>query len=247
MSVASIDSRVRSPARVVACAALLLGISGCRDTTQGIRTEFVGAYPFSATERRVIARVAGDAAREARQHLPALAAQITLRVQSGKDVIPEQGATAIAGPPDWIMWTVDSDRPEGVAKIAEAHLRAALFHEFHHLVRGATLPSGWLMDQVITEGMATAFERDFAGASPPWGQYPDDVSTWVDELLMQPPDAGPAGWIARQHDDGRLWIGMRAGTYLVDVAMKKLNRTSAELVSTPTEAILAAAGELRMR
>jgi len=217
---------------------LLLSISSCRDTTQGIRTEFVGAYPFTATERRVIARVAGDAAREARQHLPALAAQITLRVQSGKDVIPELGATGVAGPPDWVLWTVDADRPEGVVKIAEAHLRAALFHEFHHLVRGATLPPHTLMDHVIFEGMATAFERDFAGASPPWGQYPDDVSTWVDELLMQPPGTGPADWIAKQHEDGRRWIGMRAGTYLVDVAMKKLHRTSAELVSTPTEAIL---------
>ena len=217
---------------------MLLSISSCRDTTQGIRTEFVGAYPFTATERRVIARVAGDAAREARQHLPALAAQITLRVQSGKDVIPELGATGLAGPPDWVLWTVDADRPEGVVKIAEAHLRAALFHEFHHLVRGATLPPHTLMDHVIFEGMATAFERDFAGASPPWGQYPDDVSTWVDELLMQPPGTGPADWIAKQHEDGRRWIGMRAGTYLVDVAMKKLHRTSAELVSTPTEAIL---------
>jgi len=218
---------------------VLLGISACRDATPGIRTEFVGAYPFTATERRVIARVAGDAAREARQHLPALAAQITLRVQSGKDVIPELGATALAGPPDWVLWTVDADRPEGVVKIADAHLRAALFHEFHHLVRGATLPPHTLMDHVIFEGMATAFERDFAGASPPWGQYPDDVSTWVDELLMQPPGTGPADWIAKQHEDGRRWIGMRAGTYLVDVAMKKQHRTSAELVSTPTEAILA--------
>ena len=236
---ASIDSRRRSPARAVACAALLLGISSCRDTTQGIRTEFVGSYPFTAIERRVIARVAGDAAREVRQHLPALAAQITLRVQSGKDVIPELGATAFAGPPDWVLWTVDADRPEGVVKIAERHLRAALFHEFHHLVRGATLPPHTLMDHVIFEGMATAFERDFAGASPPWGHYPDDVSAWVDELLMQPPGTGPADWIAKQREDGRRWIGMRAGTYLVDVAMKKLHRTSAELVSTSTEAILA--------
>ena len=236
---ASVDSRVRSPALAVACAALLLGISSCRDTTRGIRTEFVGAYPFTATERRVIARVAADAAREARQHLPALAAQIILRVQSGKDVIPELGATALAVPPDRVLWTVDADRPEGVVKIAEAHLRAALFHELHHLVRGATLPPYTLMDHVIFEGMATAFERDFAGASPPWGQYPDDVSTWVDELLMQPPGTGPANWIAKQHEDGRRWIGMRAGTYLVDVAMTRLHRTSAELVSTPAEAILA--------
>jgi hypothetical protein len=35
---------------------------------------------------------------------------------------------------------------------------------------------------------------------------------------------------------------MRAGTYLVDRAMKTLNRTSAELVSAPTAEILAAAG-----
>ena len=131
---------------------MLLGISGCRDTTQGIRTQFVGAYPFTATERRVIARIAADAARDARQHLPALATQITLRVTSGKDVIPELGATAIGGPPDWITWTVDSDRPEGVAKIAETHLRGALFHEFHHLVRGTTLPPGTLMDHVILKG-----------------------------------------------------------------------------------------------
>ena len=227
----------------MACAALLLGIGGCRDATPGIRTQFVGAYPFTATERRVSRRLPEDAAREARQRLPALAAQITLRVQSGKDVIPELGATAAAGPPDWVSWTVDPDRPEGVVKIAETHLRAALFHEFHHLVRGATLPPKTLMDHVIFEGMATAFERDFAGASPPWGQYPADVSTWVDELLMQPPGARPADWMARKHDDGRRWIGMRAGTYLVDVAMKKLHRTSADLVSTPAEVILTAAVE----
>jgi uncharacterized protein YjaZ len=225
----------------LACAALLLGIGGCADTTQGLRTEFVGGYAFTATERRVIARVAGDAVREARQHLPALAAQITLRVQSGKDVIPELGATAIAGPPDWIMWTVDSDRPEGVAKIAETHLRGALFHEFHHLVRGTTLQPTTLMDHVIFEGMATAFERDFAGVSQLWSQYPDDVTAWVEELRLLPPDTDPRNWIARQREDGRRWIGMRAGTYLVDQAMKKLQRSSAELASTPTEAILTAA------
>lgn len=236
-------SHSRLSARAVACAALLLGISGCADSTQGIRTQFVGAYPFTATERGVIARVAGDASREARRHLPSLAAQITLRVRSGTDVIPELGATAIAGAPDWIMWTVDSDRPEGVVKIAETHLRAALFHEFHHLVRGATLPPQTLMDHVITEGMATAFERDFAGASPLWGQYPDEIAGWVAELRMLQSDTRAADWIAKRHEDGRRWIGMRAGTYLVDVAMKKLNRTSAELVSTSTEAIFAAAVE----
>ena len=230
------------PARLpVVCAALLCCAAfACRDTVEGVRTQFVGSYPFTPTERRTIARIAGATALEVRKHLPALAPQITLRVQSGKDVIPELGATAVAGPPDWVMWTVDADHPQGVVKIAEAHLRGALFHEFHHLVRGDAINSTTLMDQVITEGLATAFERDFAGVSRPWADYSSDVSKWVDELLLQPPTAPSSEWLFR-HPNGRRWIGMKAGTYLVDRAMQRLNRSSAELVATPTNEIIAAA------
>jgi uncharacterized protein YjaZ len=223
-----------------AVALLLIGACGaCRDTTEGVRTQFVGSYAFSATERRTISRIAGAAAIEARRHLPALASQITLRVQSGKDVIPEIGATAEVAPPDWVVWTVDADRPEGVIKIAETHLRGALFHEFHHLVRGSTITSRTLMDHVVTEGLATVFERDVAGVARPWAEYPSDVSNWVEELLLQPPTAQRREWLSR-HPDGRRWIGFKAGTYLVDQAMKRLNRSSAELVATPTDEILAA-------
>jgi hypothetical protein len=211
---------------------LTCGLSACADTTTGVRTQFFGTYPFSPTERRTIARIAGAAALEARPHLPALASQITLEVHSGKDVIPELGATAVAGTTgDWIRWTVDPDHPQGVLKIAEAHLRGALFHEFHHLVRATTLPPRTLIDTVVFEGMATAFERDFAGVSYPWSQYPDDVSKWVDELLKLPPNA--------EHPDGRRWMKYKAGTYLVDRAMKCLNQSSATLVSVPTAEILA--------
>jgi len=220
---------------------LLIGFcASCSDTTTGIRTEFVGSYAFTATERRTIARIAGAATSEARRHLPVLASQIILQVRSGKDVIPELGAAATVASPAFVRWTVDSDNPQGVVKIAETHLRATLFHEFHHLVRGATLPPMTLMDHVVNEGLATAFERDFAGASYPWGQYPEDVAAWVKELLAQPSTAQQNEWIFR-HPDGRRWIGMRAGTYLVDRAMKQLNRSSAELVLTPTEGILSAA------
>ena len=211
----------------------------CRDSTTGIRTEFVGSYAFSATERRTIARVAGLATLEARRYLPALAPQLTLQVRSGKDVIPELGATATVGLSDWVQWTVDPDHPLGVVKIAETHLRGALFHEFHHLVRSVTISTETLMDHVVTEGLATAFERDFAGESRPWADYPDDVPKWVDELLLQPPTAKRSEWLSR-HPDGRRWIGYKAGTYLVDQAMKRLNRSSAELVATPPDEILAA-------
>ena len=221
--------------RLVAVAALLCCVAACRDATDGVVTQFTGAYPFSTAERRVIARVAGDAAREARKYLPGLSARITLRVDPGKKVIRELGAIAEAGPPDYIVWTVDPDYPGGVATIAENHLRAALFHEFHHLVRFTARPGLTPMDRVVAEGMATAFERDFAGANSPWGQYPEEVTSWVGELLKLPTDDDRTEWMSR-HPDRR--VSYKTGTYLVDLAMKKLNRTSAELVAMPTQEVI---------
>lgn len=219
--------------KIAVVAGLVLVVS-CRDTTEGVRTQFVGSYAFSATERRVIAKIAGEAAREARTHLPALAPQITLRVDSGKDVIPELGALGGASAPDYITWTVDADRPEGVVGIAEAHLRATLFHECMHLVRYAAIGDYSVMGRAVGEGLATAFERDFAGAAYPWGQYPADVAEWVEELLALPPDGKPP--------EGRRWMSYRAGTFIVDRAMKNLNLTAAQLATVPTAEILAAAG-----
>jgi hypothetical protein len=60
------------------------------------------------------------------------------------------------------------------------------------------------------ERLATAFERDFAGARPPWGQSPSDVDAWTRELLALPPDAPRDEWLHRR-PDGRQWFGMRVG------------------------------------
>lgn len=211
----------------------LLCVSGC-DQTQGVRTIFTGDYPFTATERRVIARIAGDAAREARLYLPALAKQITVRAQSGTNVIAELGAIAEVAPPDYVVWTVDNNRPEGVVKIAESYLRIALLHEFHHLVRLSALPGNAVMDQVIAEGMATAFERDFGKWTAPWSEYPPEAASWVDELLALSEEQR-SQWMSK-HPDRR--VRYKAGTYIIDQVMKKTGKTSADLVTTPTNEIV---------
>src|SRR5436190_3836198 len=122
---------------------------------------------------------------------------------------------------------VDPAHDVGVLAVVHTWLRATLLHEFHHLVRYQTVRSGTLMDEVVTEGMATVFERDVGGVSPPWGMYPEDVMTWVSELVALPADANRRYWLTQIHPDKRRWIGMRAGAYLVDRAARASGKSAA--------------------
>jgi len=149
----------------------------------GIEVEFysVNGHRFTASERRAIERVARRTATEVRKILPALATDLVLRVEAGTKVIPETGETGSAGAANVVTWTVNPNDPRGVRGIVDTQLRATLAHEFHHLVRESTVvsESRRLIDFVVSEGLATAFERDFAGTKPPWGAYPDAVSAWT--------------------------------------------------------------------
>ena len=190
---------------------------GTRETT----VEFYrsGDYRFSGPERRTIEDIAEDTAIEARAALPSLPPELLIRVYAGADVIPETGETATAVPPATVILVIDPARPGGVQAVVRVWLRAALLHEFHHLVRSQEIRSTTLIDWAIAEGMATAFERDVADVSPPWGAYAGDAAAWVEELMALPSDADRGYWLTAPHADGRRWIGMRAGTYLVDRAM----------------------------
>jgi uncharacterized protein YjaZ len=194
---------------------------------------------FSRAERRAIEQVADAAARDVRTLLPALPNRLQLVVRTGHDVIPETGETATAALPDSVYWTVDPAR--GVLSIVRTELRASLFHELHHLVRDARVPRHRLIDAVVTEGLATAFERDFGKASPPWGMVPPEVMEWTRQVLLQPDTAPREPWLS-QHPDGRRWIGLRVGTFLADRAARASGRSAAELVVTPTEEIVRLAG-----
>lgn len=231
--------------RVLRCCASLCAIVVCAGcNTGGPTVEFYLAddYRFSQAERSDIEGVARSTALEARRLLPTLPQDLVIRVYAGSDIIPESGERASIVPPATVIWVVDPQHEGGVTRVVDTWLRATLLHEWHHLVRAQTVTSTSLMDAVISEGMATVFERDVGGVAPPWGMYPDDVADWVVELMALPADADGNLWLRRRHPDGRLWVGMRAGAYLVDRAMKRSGRTAAELVAVTTEEILALAG-----
>jgi hypothetical protein len=222
------------------CACLLVAAMcaacGTHDTT--VEFYFAEGYRFSQAERRAIDDIAESTAIEARRALPSLPRGLVVRVYAGKDVIPETGETGSTVSPATVIWVVNPAHSGGVLAVVHTWLRASLLHEFHHLVRSQTITSTSLMDEVITEGMATVFERDVAGVSPPWGMYPENVADWVNELIALPPGAGCNYWLRARHPDGRRWIGMRAGAYLVDRAMKESGKSAADLVSASTEEVV---------
>lgn len=200
---------------------------------------------FSEEARTAIREVCDMADPELRALLGGLPPSIELAVQTGSLVIPETGEVGAAVARDRVTWIVDPSRSGGVATIARSQLRFTLFHEFHHLVRGWVFRGGHprtsFMDGVVSEGLATAFERDAGGRRPPWGEYPEDVRAWVAELLDLPLTANYDQWMFR-HPDGRRWIGYRAGTYIADQAIAASGCSAAKLVLTPTAEILRIAG-----
>jgi hypothetical protein len=190
---------------------------------------------LSRVERRELQRVADAAFRDVRSQLDGLPPRLTLIVRWGKNVIPETGENGAAGFPGNVAWTVDPDRD--LLATIRRQLRPTLVHELHHLARASRVQTRTLLDHVVTEGLATAFERDFGNVDPPWGQPPPDPMAWTREVLSQPETAALDSWMIR-HPDGRRWIGMRVGTFLADRAARASSRSSAALVFAPTADVL---------
>jgi hypothetical protein len=220
---------------LAACGGWSLGCGGKATTVEFFHAQGLDAdYEFSAEERQLIEATAVTAVDEVRALLPGLPERVTIRVHAGTDVIPETGEAGTAAS-SMVLWTVNPSR--GVSTVTRAWLRACLFHELHHMVRDAAVPRRTLLDNAVAEGLATAFERDFAGVSPPWGMYPADVDAWLEELKSLPPNTERKGSLSRL-PDGRRWVALKVGTYLADRVRERSGRSAAQLVSTSTEEVL---------
>lgn len=222
------------------CVGLILVIlySSCANHQVDVVFYRTGGHQFSWAEQRVIQTIADSTTLEVRQMLLTLPTSLTLRVETGQQVDPETGAAAIPRPPDVVYWTVDPTRTEGVSAIARTQLRATLLHPLYYLARRAATGSGQrLRDDIVAVGLATVFARDFGGGAAPWGAYPSQVSSWVQEVLALPDDAPRDQWMDR-HPDGRRWVGPRVGAYLVDRAIRVSGRSVTNLVSASTDEII---------
>jgi uncharacterized protein YjaZ len=215
-------------------AAALIASAGCEQHDVDVELPRSGRA-LSRPERRELQQIADATFRDVRGQLDGLPPRLTLIVRWGKDVIPETGESGAAAFPGNVGLTLDPDRD--VLATIRAHLRPTLAHELHHLARASRVQSRSLVDRVVAEGLATAFERDFTKSDPPWGRPAPEIIEWTHEILRQPDEAEPGPWMSR-HPDGRRWVGMRVGTFLVDRASRSSGRTPADLVLTPSAEIL---------
>jgi uncharacterized protein YjaZ len=71
-------------------------------------------------------------------------------------------------------------------------------------------------EYIVSEGLATVFERDYASGDPLWGRYEDDrtMRQWLSELLAQG-DSINEDYLF-DHPDGRRWIAYKTGAWVVD-------------------------------
>lgn len=230
--------RMASCRLAITVAIVCLGAEGCGDSSVVFEYRTVEGYSFSRPERRAIEAITVKAVRDVRMLLPELPAELRITVQAGQRVIPETGETAGIGLPGAVYWTVNPTHSGGVIGVANAQLRATLFHEFYHLVRHSRFASDSLLDRAISEGLATAFERSSGGAATPWGDYTGEVADWTEEFLRLPADAPKSVWMSK-HPDGRRWIGYKVGTYLADRAVAASGLSLAQLAGLPTAQIVA--------
>ena len=207
-----------------------------------------GKHVFSQPERELIQEVATASEHSVRWLLPQLIDRIELTVKAGSITIPGISMIgATKGKKGRVICTIDPVCVKGTLATVRSQLRPLLFHELNHVMRKQgqskeALTQRTLLDFVVSEGLATVFERDEEGGHPPWGQYPQEVQEWVEEMIALPANASPQQWMF-QHSDGRRWIGYKAGTYLVDRAVEAAGlSSSADLVEAPTVRIFELAG-----
>lgn len=207
-------------------------------------------YTFSQADREAITQISREAVHDIASILPSLPdrVEIVVSVDDPDGVIPGLGYGAIALSPVRVGWFVDPAFGAGVEETARNGLRRALFHEVHHIVRGWTLEEGSagtrMIDAAVAEGLATVFERRSAPAVKdlPWGQYDPETAPALVEEIRKIPDQDEYGTWMFEHPDGRIYIGYRAGTFVVDEAIRKTGSSAADLVKTPTDRILEMAG-----
>jgi uncharacterized protein YjaZ len=213
-------------------AVVAAALAGCERHPVDIEAPERGRQ-LTREEEADLQRVADGAFRDAKAVLEGLPPRLTLIVRFGSDVIPETGETGAAAYPGNVALTLDANRD--VRATIRTFVRPCLLHELHHLSRQSRVPIRLrVLDRVVSEGLATAFERDASPSKPPWGEPDREIETWTQDVLRDADSPDVGAWF----DHAKGYRGHRVGVHLVDRAMRATKKSAAELTFVPADEIV---------
>lgn len=178
-----------------------------------------------------------DSYDEVRKLLPNLPVRIQIYF-SGYGILENTGIGGFAYSSDIITISLD---PNFVYKNKQAEsIRPTVFHESFHISQGFTGENGPFsgIENALYEGMATVFEREYAGVFEPYGDYrqilEEKLKQWTKELKELSAEVFAdkyvySKWKFYHPELKERWIAYKTGTWLVDEVLNKKGLTILDL------------------
>ena len=219
------------------------GLHAQESSFRGAVVRFPEAAPVSFDEstRRWMVDTVHAVEREVRLLLPGLPQRIVVSVEHfDVDLTQVGGVAGRAERPGFVTILISDSSWTDVAAL-QASLKASVFPEFHHLIRGWTIAENrfgpGVQIAVVNEGLAQVFAELYSGTSYARFNYPSNAEEWLREILALPVDANYNDWM-NDHPDGPVAIGYRIGRYVVHRAMERSGLSILDLsLLTPAEVL----------
>lgn len=205
-------------------------------------TDWAEAERRGLTKRKAIAAIE-EGLKATAKLLPTLSKHLNIAVRPYfMGIIPEYGTGARTHDSEFIEIWFDKSLSHGVEKTLR-FLYLTVFHEGNHAARWNSIEvDNRLVEAAVFEGLATVFEREYAGYRPLYGKYEDDATMqkWFDEIKAAGEDWSKYDKLFYDNPDGRRWVGYKTGTWIIDKALKS-GKSVIELTTLPADEIIALA------
>jgi len=144
-------------------------------------------------------------------------------------LIKETGDHARTHNSEFIEMAFDPTTDKRGLEVIISGIRPAVYHEMNHAARfNIPIYHNKFIEVCIMEGLATVFAREYTGEKALWGQYPKDVTKWLQEIIDKNDMFYWQEYLFK-HPDGRRWIGYKVGTYIIDQTLEHSDKSIAEL------------------
>ncbi len=168
----------------------------------------------------------------ARKHLELVPEHVNFVVDLNTwDPIAETGESARAISSWHVNLVIHPEIPYGLKNLLMRQ-RSSVFHELNHCAAYEAGKVGFsrLIDNMVMEGLASVFERDYADSeTPPWAHYnATECRDWLVEVIELSGTVNQAEYMFN-HPDGRKWVGYKVGCLIVDEAVKNSGKSVMEL------------------